>query len=198
MSASADGSISQFFGQLRAGEEAAADRLWQRFCPRLLALARRTLAGRPQRVADADDAVQSAFASFCLRVRGGEFDRALDRNDLWNLLGLFTVRKSHKQVRRERAAKRGGGHVVGESELTVDLDLASPFEAIAGPLAAAEFDLHSEELLLSLDEELRPFAVYRLLGHTNREIADAEHCTERKVERKLHLIRLRWQQAAAD
>jgi DNA-directed RNA polymerase specialized sigma24 family protein len=31
------------------------------------------------------------------------------------------------------------------------------------------------------------------MGWTNREIAQRLDCTERKVERKLHLIRLAWE-----
>ena len=40
----------------------------------------------------------------------------------------------------------------------------------------------------------RELEVLRLLGRgaSNREIADQLDCTERKVERKLHLVRLKW------
>jgi DNA-directed RNA polymerase specialized sigma24 family protein len=100
------GSVTFFFSQLQHGDPAAAEALWARFFPRLVALARKTLAGQPQRVADADDAVQSAFASFCLRARAGEF-QVRDRSDLWNLLGLITANKARMQARRESAAKRG-------------------------------------------------------------------------------------------
>ena len=33
----------------------------------------------------------------------------------------------------------------------------------------------------------------RLAGYTNAEIAEVLACTERKVERKLHVVRLTWQ-----
>jgi DNA-directed RNA polymerase specialized sigma24 family protein len=62
----------------------------------------------------------------------------------------------------------------------------------------AEFDLHCEELMLMLDERLRVYAMLRVMGYTNREIAAQLDCTERKVERKLHLIRLRWEDELAD
>src|SRR5262245_31900300 len=117
MASEAAGSVTQFFGRLRAGERGAADELWQRYCPRLLALARKTLAGRLPRGADAEDAVQSAFVSFWQRAEGGKFVGAIDRNQLWNLLGLITVRKALKQLERERAEKRGGGRVVSERAL---------------------------------------------------------------------------------
>lgn len=186
------GSVTQFFGQLKAGDPAAAEALWGRFFPRLVALARKTLAGRPQRVADADDAAQSAFASFCVRVRAGEFS-ITDRSDLWNLLGLITARKARRQVRRESAVKRGGGRVVGEGALARPDGSPLPLDEVAAALPEAEFDLHCAELLDRLDAELREFAVLRLLGYRNREIAELHGCTERKVERKLNLIRLRWE-----
>ncbi len=188
---SSSGSVTQFFGQLRNGDPAAAGALWERFFPRLVALARRTLAGRPQRVADADDAAQSAFASFCLRVRAGEFAIG-DRDDLWNLLGVITVNKARMQARREAAAKRGGGRVVGEEALTRPDGSPLPLEE-AAVMPPADFDGHCEELLNRLEPELREFAVLRLLGYRNREIAEMHNCTERKVERKLNLIRLRWE-----
>lgn len=188
------GSVTQFFGLLRAGDSGAADQLWARFFPRLVGLARATLAGRPQRAADADDAALSAFASFCLRVRAGEF-HVTDRDELWNLLAVITARKARKQARREAAEKRGGGAVVTEGALCRPDGTALPLDEIAAALPAAEFDLHSEELLAPLEPELREIALLRLLGFRNREIADQLGCTERKVERKLNLIRLKCEAA---
>lgn len=162
-----------------------------RFHPRLAALARKCLQGRPQAAADADDAVQSAFASFCHRVRAGQF-KIDDRDDLWNLLGLITKRKARAQVRRELAARRGSGQTIHEGALD---GLGGPrrlLDEAAGELASAEFDLHVAELLEQLDPVLREIAVCRLMGFLNREIAVRLDCTERKVERKLQLIRLIW------
>jgi RNA polymerase sigma factor (sigma-70 family) len=191
------GSVTRFFARLRAGDPGAAEQLWARFYPRLVALARRALAGRPQRAADADDAAQSAFASFCLRVTAGEFDVA-DRAGLWNLLGVITARKARKQARREAARKRGGGRVLGEGDLTRPDGSPLPLDETAAALPADEFDLHCEELLGQLTPELREFALLRLLGFRNREIADRLGCTERKVERKLNLIRLTWESGWPD
>jgi DNA-directed RNA polymerase specialized sigma24 family protein len=186
------GSVTHFFGQLRTGDPAAAEALWERFFPRLVALARKTLAGRPQRVADADDAAQSAFASFCLRVRAGEFE-VRDRNDLWNLLGVITANKARMQARREAAGKRGGGRVVGEDALAGPTGSPLSLDEAGAALPAADFDLQCEDLLNRLEPELREFAVLRLFGFRNAEIARMHDCTERKVERKLKLIRLRWE-----
>ncbi len=187
------GSVTQFFGQLRTGSPAAAEALWARFFPRLVALARKSLAGRPQRVADADDAAQSAFASFCLRVQAGEYEVG-NRSDLWVLLGVITANKARMQARQEAAAKRGGGRVIGEGALARSDGSPLPLDE-AAILTPANFDLHCEELLSQLEPDLREIAVLRLLGYRNCEVAEMHDCTERKIERKLNLIRLRWQAA---
>jgi DNA-directed RNA polymerase specialized sigma24 family protein len=186
------GSITVAFAQLRAGGQQGVGQLWQRFFPRLVALANKTLLGRPQRVTDADDAVQSAFLSFYERAVAGEFGDLLRRDDLWKLLGVITARKALKQARRERAAKRGGGQVVGEGALAGP-EGEGKLEDYAAQLPVQEFDLCCQELMDVLEESLRPFAVLRLLGYKNREIAEVFDCTERKVERKLALVRLKWE-----
>lgn len=185
------GSVTQFFHQLQDGDSAAANGLWERFFPRLVALARGTLSRQPQRAADAEDAALSAFASFWRRA--ADFSAVLNRDDLWKLLGTITVRKALRQARREVADKRGGGRVVGEGGLIRPDGSPLPLEEAAAGVPTADFDLHSAELLESLEPELRTIAVYRLLGHTNREIAENLDCTERKIERKLHIIRLQWE-----
>jgi DNA-directed RNA polymerase specialized sigma24 family protein len=44
------------------------------------------------------------------------------------------------------------------------------------------------------DDELRQIALWRLMGYSNREIADMKGCSERTIERKLELIRAIWDQ----
>ncbi len=156
------GSVTQFFGQLRTGSPTAAVALRERSFPRLVALARKTLTRRPQRAADADDAAQSAFASFCLRVRAGEYDIG-NRTDLLNLLGVIAANKARMQARREAATKRGGGRVVGEDALARPDGSPLPLNE-AAILPLADFDLHCEELLSQLEPDLRELAVLRLLG----------------------------------
>lgn len=121
-----------------------------------------------------------------------------DRENLWNLLGAITVNKARMQARREQAEKRGGGRVISEDTLRRDDGRKLPLDEAAAVLPTADFDLHSEELLSQLEPELREFAILRLLGYRNRDIAEMHDCTERKVERKLNLIRLRWQSAWFD
>lgn len=173
----ASGSITHLFQQWRQGETTALSKLFARFRPRLLALAHSTLAGRLPRSADAEDALQSAMISFWERVEGGGLKEDLDRDDLWNVLGLITVRKALKLQAKEHALKRGGGRVVSGVELENSPDAES----------AAGLDLLCSEMVEMLDADLRSFALLRLMGYKNREIAEEFVCTERKVERKLQL-----------
>lgn len=185
------GSVSLLLHDLRRGDSQAALTLWNRYLPRLTGLAERTLAGRRFGMTDAGDAVQSAWISFWRKLDNDQLPSPLTRADFWNLLGLMVVRKVRRQLRRETAAKRGGGRVVRESDRQSDGD-GRGLDDWGARLSAADFDLHSEELLSLLDEECRRIAVLRLLGHVNREIAETLQCTERKVQRKLELIRLKW------
>jgi RNA polymerase sigma factor (sigma-70 family) len=193
MSSKSDDSITRFFGKLRAGDAASVQPLWEHFFPRLVGLARKTLNDRPQLMADADDAAQSAFISFWKRTGHGDFSGELDRNDLWNILAVITVRKARKQIRREVAKKRGGGKVLNESSLAGIAGDAFRLDEEVQQLPTHEMDLRCEELLLLLDDELRDFALLRLLSYTSDEISSILRCTDRKVRRKLSLIRRKWQ-----
>lgn len=189
------GSLTELIPLLRQGDEAAAARVWQRFVPRLLGLARRTLACHPRLAGLADDVVQSVFASFFHRARAGRFTLQ-GRDDLWNLLAVMTVRKARRTILHETADKRGGGQV--RNEAAAPLEEASANLAASTPPASPECDLIAEELLTRLPAELRTVAVLRLMGHTNREIAAQLDWTVRKVERKLQLIRLLWEQDSSE
>ena len=193
MSSESEGSVTLFFSRLRSGDGQAADELWRRFFPRLRGLARKTLGDCRIGMADEDDAVQSAFASFWNRAQRGDFAGDLHRDNLWNLLATITVRKAQKQLVRERTGKRGSGMVVRESSLADPANKTpATMDAIFEKVEGRDLDLYAEELLVQLDEKLRKLAIMKLMGYTNREIATSLDCTERTVERKLNLIRQTW------
>jgi RNA polymerase sigma factor (sigma-70 family) len=190
-------SLTWFFQRLRQGDRDAAAKLWEHFCPRMLGLARKIL-DRRLSVLDAEDAAQSAFASFWQRAERGDFSDSLDRNELWRILATITARKARWHMTRELADKRGGGRVQKESELEGTMNGFRLDQALA-KLPAPEFDLACEELMEELkSEELQTIALYRLMGYTNQEIAQMLSCSERKIERKLRLIRLAWQRSGEE
>jgi hypothetical protein len=78
----AEQSVSDWIGQLKAGDERAAQRLWEDYFQRLVRLARARLQGVPRRAADEEDVALSAFDSFCRGAEAGRFPRLNDRDDL--------------------------------------------------------------------------------------------------------------------
>lgn len=189
---SSAGSVSALIRRLEAGDHDAAQPLWERYYPRLVALARKHLRGAPRRVADEEDVALSALDSFCRGAEQGRFPKLADRDNLWALLVLITVRKAADHAAREACLKRGGGRVRGDSAL------AGPhgggFDNVADsapdPDLAALMAEGLEDLLRRLgDGPLRSVAVWRLEGYDNAEIAARLGQSEVTVRRRLRLIR---------
>ncbi|MBI3465674.1 MAG: sigma-70 family RNA polymerase sigma factor [Planctomycetes bacterium] len=197
---SPEGSVTNWIGQLRAGDQQAAQKLWERYVQRLLGLARRKLGHAPRRAADEDDVVQSAFANLFLGVREGRFPKLDDRQDLWQVLVLLTDRRATDQLRR---AGRRRDMEIGESKLSAPQDSQSHQAGLAQiaaqeptPDFAAQVAEQYQGLLASLgDDTLRQIAQWKMEGFTNEEIAQKLGCVTRTVERKLEMIRQRWQEA---
>ena len=58
-----DGSVTHWFEELKQGDSAAAQALWERYFPELVRLARQKLRGAPRRAADEEDVAASAMKS---------------------------------------------------------------------------------------------------------------------------------------
>ena len=121
-------SVTHWIGQLRAGDQVAAQHLWEGYFRRLVGLARGKLQSLPCRAADEEDVALSAFASFCHGVERGRFPQLADRDDLWRLLVTITARKALHLARDERSQKRGGGRAheaaLGDRDGSAALDAA--------------------------------------------------------------------------
>src|SRR4051812_3113015 len=189
-----DGSITRCLDLLKRGDRDAAQLLWQRYIHRLVALARARLRGIPRRAVDEEDVALSAFDSFCRRAERGQFARLEDRDDLWQVLFVLTVRKAANLARREGRAKHGGGQgpVLSDLEgLGVDGGVGDE----PPPQLAAQVADECRRLLDGLgDDALRHVAQRKLEGYTNAEIAAELHCVESTVERKLRRVRGLWAQ----
>lgn len=191
-------SVTYWLRQLEAGDAAAARPLWERYFTQLVHLARGRLRGARPRAADEEDVALSAFDSFCRGVAGGRFPLLNDRNNLWALLLTLTERKAVDLAQHEGRQKRGGGRLAGESALEHSPEEGRGLEQVAGPEPTPEFAVQVAEecqrLLDQLgDEELRELAVAKLEGYTNAEIAAKLGCAEITIERRLRLVRKRWE-----
>lgn len=198
-------SVTQWIGQLKAGEEAAAAKLWQRYFERLVRMASQKLRTSRRRISDEEDAALSAFDAFCRGAAHDRFPRLEDRDDLWQVLMVLTERKSIDQIRRnDLRQKRGGGRVRGESGFhSLEGDRAPGLDGLAGPEPTPDFAAQlaeEQDLLLERlgDDHLRAIALWKLAGYSNEEIAAKIGKTTRTVTRKLELIRTIWEQEAEE
>jgi len=200
----ADGSVTYWIGQLKAGERDAVRQLWEVYYRRLVGLARVRLQARPRLGKDEEDVALSAFDSFFRAVEKGRFPNLEDRDDLWQVLVMLANRKAVDARRKEAALKHGGGKVRNASALAPanDSNDGSLFAVMIGtepdPGFVAEVTEECQRLLALLpDDQLRTIALAKLEGYENTEIAAQIGRAVSSVERKLALIRQCWSRTEA-
>jgi RNA polymerase sigma-70 factor (ECF subfamily) len=197
LSVATDNSFADVMERLQAGDQAAATELFERFCHRLIGLARLRLDARLRTKLDPEDVLQSVFRTFFRRKADGQFDlRGWD--DVWSLLTVLTVRKcarwrehfqtAGRDVRMEVPVTAGGvAHRVPAGWVARD---PSPEEAFA----LAEL---VELLLRRLDAQDREIATLYLQGYLPHEISTTIGRPVRSVHRVLQRAKEHLQQLAA-
>lgn len=197
------GSVTHWIAQLRGGDPAAAERLWQRYFHGLVRQAGRRLRGRPRGGAGAEDVALNAFVSFWRGLVSGRFTRLRDRTDLRRLLAVITTCRAIDQIRwasRQPDLRRAPAQ--GEASKTDSSVEGSPLEAVVSlepdPESVARVNEECQRLLDSLPghSDLRSIAQWKMEGYTNEEIAAKLNCVGRTVERRLRLIRRIWEEEA--
>jgi DNA-directed RNA polymerase specialized sigma24 family protein len=194
----ADDPVMVWLAQLKGGDPEAAQRLWEAYYGRMVALARLKLEGAPRRIADEEDVALSAFRSFWRGAREGRFPQVHDCANLWPLLMALTTHKAVDLLRHQRRVKRGGRGVHGSA--TAGLEPPAPeadCSRVVGrepsPESALQVAEECQRLLDRLsDSILRVIAVWKMEGYTTEEIATKLGCVPRTVERKLQVIRKLW------
>ena len=186
--------ISHWIDLVKYGDSAAANRIWQHYFARLVRSVRQRLNGQNRAVSDEEDIVLSVFDSFYAAAAKGRFPDLSDRDDLWRLLLRMSARKVIDKRRHDLRQRRGGDveiHSLGGDDKTI-------IEAIG--------DEPSPEMVLLMREtvekffshlgvgQLRDLAVAKMEGYSNAELAQRFGCSERTIERRLHLIREKCQQ----
>jgi len=190
-------SVTEWIAEVQAGDEAAAQRLWERYFGRLMEFCRKRLPHSTRRVGDEEDVVLNAMDSFFRGAREGRFPELGDRDELWRLLVVIASRRASNYIRDQQREKRGGGVAADKARLDQTASPAVGIEQIIcrepTPEFAAMFAEEFERRLRQLDDEtLRTVAQLKLEGYSNLEIADRLGSALRTVERKLALIRLTW------
>jgi DNA-directed RNA polymerase specialized sigma24 family protein len=189
---SSEGSITRLIGHLKDGDRETSQQLWEAYFGRLVRLAKVRLRGAARSMADEEDVVVSVFDSFFRRAELGQFPQLQDRDDLWKLLFVLTVRKAINHIHHEGRQSRGGGHIRSLADLE-NLDARELMCIEPSPELAAQMTEECQILLDQLgDPTLRAVAIWKMEGYTNREIANKLDCVEQTVERKLRSIRRLW------
>lgn len=183
--------VSHWIDLVKVGDPNAANRIWQRYFDRLVRSVRQRLFGQNRAVSDEEDIVLSVFDSFYNAAENGRFPDLTDRDDLWRLLLRMAARKVVDKRRHDRRQRRGG-----------DLKLQSLDHATEdGRVLEAIGDEPSPEMVLMMHEsveqlfsllgvgQLRDLAGAKLEGYSNADLAARFGCSERTIERRLHLVR---------
>jgi DNA-directed RNA polymerase specialized sigma24 family protein len=180
-----DDSVSAWLAQIKEGDRDSVQRLLERYFQRLTELADARLRNSPHLDGYEEDIALSAFKSLCLGAEDGRYPDLTDRDGLWRLLCVITVRKSIDLQRKMKVNMQ-----VSDEEI-----IHAFFRREPTPDETAEMAEQVHRLLGRLDEpELRQIALWKVSGWTNDEIAVKLNCVTRSVERKLKRIRGLWQE----
>ncbi len=188
--------VSHWIDLIKDGNSVAAHHIWQHYFDRLVRSVRQNLRGQNRGVSDEEDIVVSVFESFYRAAEHGRFPDLSDRDDLWRLLVKMSARKIVDKRRRDQRQRRGAGVKVHSLDQDGDDDAIMQ---VIGNEPTPEMVLIMEESIERLIAHLgvgrlREIAVAKLEGWSNAEIAKRFDCSERTIERRLHLIREKCQQ----
>jgi RNA polymerase sigma factor (sigma-70 family) len=175
---------AELLQQFRHGDSSAAATLHDRYVARLVSLARSRLRGPLAARVDAEDVVQSAYRSFFLRARAGEFELQ-HSGDLWRLLARITLRKLYRQAERHTAARRS----IAREQDTNDDHGAIAVSREPTPDEAAALADELASVMQRLSKLERAVLELRLQDHTIDEIAAQLGRSERTIRRTLAAIR---------
>jgi DNA-directed RNA polymerase specialized sigma24 family protein len=195
-----DDPITIWIDELRQGDDQAGSKLWAHFFHRLREIARPKLRPRTRPVYDEDDAAQSAFHSVCAGIIAGRFPDLHDRQSLWRLMLVITAQKVSNRHRYDQQQRRDVRRNLSDSIFANSEDeVVAAHHRLASreptPEFAAEFVEVCERLFQSLeDSTLKEIATLKMEGYTDTEVADRLQCSRRTVQRRLVIVRRRWEE----
>lgn len=189
--------VTHWIEQVKGGDSRAAEQIWEHYFERLVRSVRRRMQGQNRAARDEEDVALSVFDSFYDAAQQGRFPDLADRDDLWHLLLRMAARKVVDKRRRDQRVRRGGKVDVSSLQATDNSD--DRFMDVIGNDPSPEMVLMTQETIERFFShlgvgQLRALAGAKLEGYSNAEMADHFGCSERTIERRLHLIRQKCQQ----
>lgn len=188
--------VTHWIDLVKEGDSGAANEIWRHYFDRLVGAVRGRLYGQNRAVSDEEDIVLSVFNSFYDAAQDGRFPDLADRDDLWRLLMTMAARKVIDKRRHDQRQRRGGDVTVQSLD---QQDESGQFAEAIGTEPSPEMVLMMQEAVERLFShlgvgQLRDLAGAKLEGYSNAELARKFDCSERTIERRLHLIREKCQQ----
>jgi RNA polymerase sigma factor (sigma-70 family) len=171
-----------------AGESEAATAIFDRYVTRLIALARTKIGQKLKRRVDAEDVVQSAYRSFFVRAKDGEYELAKS-GDLWRLLASITLNKLYGQIERHTAAKRNV-----DREEAADFSVAQVNTCEPSPAQAVAMVEELQLVLNGLSPDEGLILTSTLQGQSIEEISRALGKSERTARRLLAEVKRKLEQ----
>lgn len=178
-----DAESINLLGRFQAGDNNAAEQIFNRYVSRLIGLAGANMSDRLKRRVDPEDIVQSVYRSFYRRSEAGDFE-ITKSGDLWRLLAMITVNKVRKKAvfhgRKKRDAKLDLAFNSVFDGGSVDSFLEDP----AVDEAAVALDELSD-FMSTLADKQRLVLELKLQGLELAEIATKAKRSERTIRRIL-------------
>ncbi len=188
-----DDKSEEWLQRLNSGDERAFEFLWNRFFRKMVAIAKQRIPQTHRGVRDEEDIALSAFKSFCLGFKAGDYVETQSVDCIWPLLVRITINKANDHLRRNLRQKRDSSRNVQISP--------TDLEALAIEDDACGLDTAANEIIASLidsiqktgDHDLMLIVLNTLQGEPPSEIAKRMECSIRTVQRKLQTIRRIWE-----
>jgi hypothetical protein len=188
------GSVSHWLKELKTGDNLAVEAIWNRYFQKIVELASRKMKVNPDRAVDGEDIAQLAMHRFCTNATLGCYPNLDDREQLWDLLVVFTLNRIRKHLRACNTLKRSGLHtqVFEFRQLEVLKDLQTP----DAPTIMADM---VDAWLKRLDQEdpsgqLKQIAIWSMDGISGSDIARILKKRKSFVLHQIRLIRLLWEE----
>jgi RNA polymerase sigma-70 factor (ECF subfamily) len=190
-------SLSELVRRLRAGDDALAGEMFQRYARRLIGLARSHLDSHLRQKVDPEDVVQSVYKSFFRRLEAEKVE-VLTWDNLWYLLTVMTLRKCATQAEFLHAARRDARREVPISPADQDGSWRQIVDREPGPQEAVLLTETVEKTLRDFDAEDQAVIVMTLQGYDVREISSQLKRADRSVRRLRERARKRLEEMLAE
>jgi RNA polymerase sigma factor (sigma-70 family) len=177
----------ELVAQWRAGDQKAAQKVFDRYAERLMILARKRISQRLASRVDAEDVVQSVFRTFFQRAKAGKFEFE-DQDDLFKLLVRITVHKTLRQVEFHKAGKRDTGMETAQGDDNTER-LQQFLSREPSPDSEVAFLDQLEHFLSQLKPQERRILEMRVQGYSNDEITKELGIIDRRIRRIIERVR---------